>query len=127
MRAITCVSELRNESALGGWLRQIANHVCVDMIRRQRVRRTDSMDMQTVPGDGGSHSVCDKDQQEHLMSLINALPETHREIVLLHYYEDMTYAEIAQWLGIARSTVSERLNKARQMLRSGLATTRSTP
>ena len=52
-----------------------------------------------------------------MIGLVHALPPQLRETILLHYYEDMTYDEIANWLGVARSTVNERLSKARKLLR----------
>lgn len=123
VRAIAKYSDLRSGAAVGGWLRQIAHNVCVDLIRRKQVRRTEPVDIQGIPIDGGSEIASDRDQQEHIMKSINALPETQREIVLLHYYDEMTYDEIAAWVGVARSTVNERLSKARQNLRKVLATT----
>ena len=48
---------------------------------------------------------------------IAKLPMKLREVVLLYYYEDMTTEEIADALGIAPSTVSSRLKKAREKLR----------
>ena len=51
------------------------------------------------------------------MRLVNALPDPLREIVLLHYYENMTYDQMAEWLDVARSTVNDRLSKARDMLK----------
>ena len=48
---------------------------------------------------------------------IAQLPMKLREVVLLYYYQDMTTEEIADALGIAPSTVSSRLNKARERLR----------
>ncbi len=65
------------------------------------------------------------EEREHVMHHIHALPEELREIILLHYYEQLTYDQMAQWLGVARSTVSERLLKARQLLREQLCTEKS--
>jgi RNA polymerase sigma-70 factor (ECF subfamily) len=122
-RAIKHFPELRTHDAVGGWLRRIAHNVCVDMIRRQQIRRTDPVDVQTIANDATSDLPADRDQREHLMRLIRALPQSQREIILLYYYESMTYDQIAAWLGIARSTVCDRLHRARQSLRAELTTT----
>ena len=125
-RGLARIDELRSNAAIGAWLRQIARNVCVDIIRRQTVRRTSPLDVQAMPADAHHDPTSDRDQREHLMRLINALPDSNREIVLLHYYEDMTYEQMADWLGIARSTVSERLSKARYLLKTQLAMTENT-
>ena len=51
--------------------------------------------------------------------------QKHREVILLYYYENMTTDEIAQALGVAKSTVSVRLEQGRQNLRKMLERRRS--
>ena len=48
------------------------------------------------------------------------LPYRHREVVLLYYYQGMSLREISEVLGIAASTISTRLKKAREKLRHEL-------
>jgi RNA polymerase sigma-70 factor, ECF subfamily len=121
VRALSRIHELRSHEALGGWLRQIAHHVCVDLIRRQVVRATVPIEIDEVPSFGGDEAILN-DSRKHILRLIYALPETLRETILLHYYEEMTYDQMAAWLNVARSTVNERLCKARQILKQQLMT-----
>ena len=120
VRALMCIDELRSPAAMGGWLRQISHHVCVDMIRRQKVRQTSPADFNRI-ADDGTESASQCENREHVVRLVHALPESLREIILLHYYDDMTYDQMATWLNVARSTVNERLSKARQLLKQQLA------
>ena len=53
------------------------------------------------------------------------LSQKYREVILLYYYENMTTDEIAQALGVAKSTVSVRLEQGRQNLRKMLERRRS--
>jgi RNA polymerase sigma-70 factor, ECF subfamily len=119
VRALGHIHELRSHDAMGAWLRQVAQHVCIDMIRRQAVRATVPVEIQevaSIESDAAVHC----DSREHIVRLIHALPETLRETILLHYYEEMSYDQIASWLNVARSTVNERLCKARQLLKRQL-------
>ena len=116
-RALARIDELRAPAAMGGWLRQISHHVCIDMIRRQKVRQTSPADFNQI----ASVTTESAGHREHVVRLVQALPESLREIVLLHYYDDMTYDQMASWLNVARSTVNERLSKARQLLKQQLA------
>lgn len=127
VRSLASVSELRSSAAMGAWLRQIAHNVCIDMIRRQKVRQTSSTDVENVVSDAAPESAIQKEQREKVIGLIAALPESLREIILLHYYEEMTYDEMAQWLSVARSTVNERLSKARHLLKQQLVSTENAP
>ena len=45
------------------------------------------------------------------------LPRKIREAILLYYYQDMSTEEIAETLGIAQSSVSNRLRRGREKLR----------
>ena len=117
-RGLQRLENLRSHEAVGAWLRGIAHHVCVDVIRRNRVRQSTNGNIADVPAAGDN--VVGRDEQAYLIGLIHDLPQQYRETVLLHYYEDMTYDEIASWLGVARSTVNERLSKARSLLKHKL-------
>ena len=116
VRALSRIHELRSHDAIGGWLRQISHHVCVDMIRRNVVRTASQIDIDEIPSIG-SDAAIRGDSREYIVRLVHALPETLRETILLHYYEEMTYDQMASWLNVARSTVNERLCKARQILK----------
>jgi RNA polymerase sigma factor (sigma-70 family) len=120
LRGIARMHELRSPDAIGAWLRGIAHHVCVDVIRRSEVRKASNHDVANLPAAGIDEQIARGDEQAFLIGLVNDLPEQFRETVLLHYYEDMTYDEIANWLGVARSTVNERLSKARRLLKNEL-------
>ena len=51
---------------------------------------------------------------------LDALTQRQREIVFLHYYADLDYAEIATALGVSPGTVGATLTAARQRLRTTL-------
>jgi RNA polymerase sigma-70 factor (ECF subfamily) len=72
-----------------------------------------------------SGSTLADDERAIIVQQVAAIPEDLREVVLLRYYEDLTYDEMARWLGVARATVNERLAKARALLRIRLARLRS--
>lgn len=103
--------------ALGGWLRSIAQHVCIDLIRRNTRRKAEPIELFVVAMPSETNAGEDR---EALAVCIAELSEDLREVLLLYYYQDMTYDEMATWLGVARSTVNDRLSKARQQLRRRL-------
>ena len=117
LRALACIDQLRSTVAMSAWIRHIARNVCIDMIRRRKVRHSSCTDVQSIAESTDTAGLLERDQCEHVMRLVHALPDPLREIVLLHYYEDMTYDQMAEWLDVARSTVNDRLSKAREMLK----------
>ncbi|MEL6895803.1 MAG: sigma-70 family RNA polymerase sigma factor [Planctomycetota bacterium] len=116
----TVMPTIRCRSA---WLRGIARHVCIDQIRRNVVRQTSTELQSQRESKEDTETTFSADaiaeqRETHalLVQRIHGLPQALREVVLLHYFDDMTYEEMAQWLGVARSTVGERLATARQRL-----------
>ena len=55
---------------------------------------------------------------EELAQAIVLLPDKYKEVILLHYYQNMNVREIAQTLGLVPSSVSNRLIKAHARLKS---------
>ena len=55
-----------------------------------------------------------------LTMAVMQLPPRDREVITLYYYQGMTVQEIGQALGLAQSSVSNRLKKAKERLRQEL-------
>ena len=104
----------RGESAEKTWLMKIAINTCRDM------RKTGwflHMDRRVTPEMLPEASVPFEEIEEGLIMEVMNLPLRLREVVLLYYYQNMDTNEIAQTLGITRSSVSGRLQRARKKLR----------
>lgn len=57
------------------------------------------------------------ERQERLLETIRQLPEDYQNILMLRYFDDCSYKEIAQRLSMNVSAVGEKLCRIRQMLR----------
>jgi RNA polymerase sigma-70 factor (ECF subfamily) len=57
-----------------------------------------------------------KQQEQSLWEAIENLDEEHREIVNLRHFQDLSYSEIAELLGVPKGTVMSRLYRARMAL-----------
>lgn len=128
IRGFSDLGSLMHPDYFGTWLRGVAKHVCSDW-GRQRVKRDVPCEVNTCTSDSSSEMPIEiaaaKDERELVLQQISTIPEDLREVILLHYYENLTYDEMARWLGVARATVNERLSKARALLRVRLAMLRS--
>lgn len=99
------------------WLMRIAINTCKDYRRSAWFRH---LDLRT-PIEGlpeASQPMAEKDQR--LADGIIGLPRKEKEAVLLFYYQDMSYDEIAEALGISRSSVYNRLTRAKRLLKNTL-------
>jgi len=117
IKAYQHMDAFRGESSEKTWLYKIAINTCRDIRRSRWLRifdRSVDVDSLQIPVEGASVvSIA-------LMQEIMRLPDKQREVIYLFYYKDMTLAEIGRLLGAPVSTVSDRLNRARNMLRKAL-------
>ena len=98
------------------WLMTIANNLGVDTLRRRRETVEFNADMHSGPSQGPESQAVDADRSRTLHEAILELPETYSVPIILRYTEEMSYAEIAESLGITTSAVKSRLFRARNML-----------
>lgn len=61
--------------------------------------------------------------QEELGRCLNLLSQSHREVLMLRYFEDMSYEEISRVTGCGLGTVRSRLHRAKHMLRAAVEQT----
>ena len=58
-----------------------------------------------------------KETQQEVRNAVMSLPETHRDVVLCVYFQNMTVPETAKALGLAEGTVKSRLSRAKDKLK----------
>ncbi len=117
IKAYRALPAFRGECSTKTWLMRIAINVCRDMQRGswlKHISRTVTLDQLAEPSETFS------DDSLAVNIEIARLPAKLRETVLLYYYQNMKTEEIADALGIAVSSVSERLKRAREKLRTAL-------
>ena len=117
VRAWKHLSAFRGESSVKTWLSRIAANTCRSMLRttwlRMR-RKSQSVDaLLDLPAP-------EAEEHRELTRAVCALPGKYREVVVLHYMQDMKLREIAALLHIPENTVSTRLRKARKLLGEAL-------
>ena len=114
-KAYYALPAFRGDSSEKTWLMRIAINVCRN-IRRDAWFRF--VDRRITPEQLPLQPASPEDRA--LVETVMNLPYRHREVVLLYYYQGMSLREISEVLGIAASTISIRLKKAREKLRHEL-------
>lgn len=117
MKAYRNLGTFRGESSEKTWLMRIAMNTCRDMRRSSWFRHINHT---VTPEMLQDVSAAGETDEEALINEVMRLPFTLREVVLLYYYQNTDTNEISEILGIARSSVSGRLQRARQKLRTVL-------
>jgi RNA polymerase sigma-70 factor, ECF subfamily len=108
------------------WLYKVAGNHCWDMLRRRRVRQDlETGEVETLPLEHPDPSQLDRMISEHAGKEVRdglaSLPARARMALVLRYFADMSYEEIAETLGVRRAFVGVLLLRARHQLRDTLA------
>ncbi len=108
------------------WLYKVASNHCWDMLRRRRIRQDlETGDLETLPLEHPDPDQLEQLQMEHDSKHVRAglakMPDRARMALVLRYYSDMSYDEIADTLGVRRAFVGVLLLRARHQLREILA------
>lgn len=127
VKAFASLKNFRAESRFSVWLYRLTYNICIDFIRKKKRTPTvsltykdrdgDYMDMQIPDSRFVPETEAEKHElREAVEKGINALPEKHREILVMRELSGLSYDEIAQTLGINEGTVKSRLSRARRSL-----------
>lgn len=108
------------------WLYKVASNHCWDMLRRRRIRQDlETGDLETLPLEHPDPNQLEQLQIDHTSKEVRAalakLPDRARMALVLRYFSDMSYDEIADTLGVRRAFVGVLLLRARHQLRDVLA------
>jgi RNA polymerase sigma-70 factor (ECF subfamily) len=129
LRAFRALRTLAEPEKFGPWLCGIAVRTCLDWLKakeRTQVPFSTLVQDRNVDQVLGRPSPAEpeldrEDEVRKLLTEVEALPEECREVVMLYYYQDLTYRDLAQLLGVSAATVNARLTRARSLLRERLS------
>ena len=123
----TWLAALRNPPEPGlpakPWLKSVLRNLWHTRAREARRRDARERELQTWADEPASPEQVAARFEAHrlLATAVSELPEAQRTVVLLHYYEARSAAEIAGQLGVPAATVRGRLLAARAALRHRLS------
>jgi RNA polymerase sigma-70 factor (ECF subfamily) len=110
------------------WLYRVAANHCWDLLRRRRIRQDlETGDLENLPLEhpdpGQLELLVTQHTSQEVRKALDRLPSRARMALVMRYYSDMSYDEIADALGVRRPFVGVLLLRARHQLRDALAGT----
>ena len=114
LKAHKSLARFERRAALRTWLCQIAVHQGIDLGRRKKVRRADSLE-------DGLAEARERELKSALQQALAQLSEKHRTVFVLYTVKGLSYKEIAEAVGCSVGTVMSRLFYARKNLQGLLA------
>jgi len=109
-RALTNLRKLKDKDRFGYWLAAICRNVAKDMVTA-RTRQANSKSTSNVERDCNGNEANDA-----IRRAIGQLPRRMKDLVVLRYYDELSYDEISAVLGISKAAINGRLTRAKQKL-----------
>ncbi len=114
------------KAQLSTWLHRITLNRCAREKRRKRPPSFSLEETGVDLPDMGNHAhpediVIDKQEYERLMDAMDALDTRHRSVLVLRYFNDMSYQEIADVLEVPLGTVKSRISHALSYLKDRMS------
>jgi RNA polymerase sigma-70 factor (ECF subfamily) len=121
IRVYTKIGSYNPERKLSSWILSIASHYCIDKLRKHRFQLL-SWEEVLPWGWFAAHepepeqAALSQEWTGDVEKWVAALPADYRAAVILRYWHDMSYDEIAETLNTTVSTIKSRLFRARKMM-----------
>ncbi|MFQ5812763.1 MAG: sigma-70 family RNA polymerase sigma factor [Anaerolineae bacterium] len=122
LRAYTRLNTYDSERKFSSWLLAIASHHCIDRLRRRRF----TLSLDELPpwrwlasSSRPEEVVIQSEERDEIHQLLDQLPPHYRAAVILRYWYDLSYQEIAEAMETTESAVKSTLYRARRRLAQG--------
>ena len=115
----TRIASLRDEDKLQSWMYQIARNAIADYYRQQKAT-VELPEALPVPDEPVFEDEVIKDLIPSVKAMVESLPATYREALILTEYEGLTQRELAKRLGLSFSGAKSRVQRAREKLKTML-------
>lgn len=134
LRVYRKLPEFRFDSAFSTWLYRIVANLCLDQIRKRKVRKEEAASVETADGEMDRlqlipESRADVDPQRQLMSaevkdriqeVLNGLSPRERLVFEMRHYQGMRLRAIGESLGVTEEAAKNCLFRATQKMRAAL-------
>jgi len=132
LRAYTRLESYNPDRKFSSWLLSIASHYCIDRLRQRRHQMISWDELppwQGVPdmAPQPEEAALSRETQTAVHKLLQSLPGDYRAAMVLRYWHEMPYEEIAETLETSVSAIKSRLFRARQMLAEAAQQTQALP
>jgi RNA polymerase sigma-70 factor, ECF subfamily len=121
---ITCFTKLetfRGEASLQTWLYRITINRCKDYLKSwsfKNIKFSDVFLNFTKSKSEPELRLVTKDEHQELSEKVISLSLKYREVIILHYYEELSIKRISELLNLKISTVKVRLSRGRLLLKN---------
>lgn len=109
------------------WIMQVAHNSCIDSLRKRKIATTrlvqlDPHELGLLPGDidGEGNPAMEHEVLERkttVLAAMNSLPDRTRGMLLLHYFQGMSYESIGELMDATLSSVKVTIHRGKKKLK----------
>ena len=130
LRAYSQLHSYDPSRKFSSWLLSITSHHCIDQLRRRRfswlpLEAIEALEWLGADVDQPEQAVVDGEDRDEVRRLLHVLPAKYRLVLVLRYWYDMSYDEIAKTTAMSEAAVKTRLHRAREMLSEHVSRTQA--
>jgi RNA polymerase sigma-70 factor, ECF subfamily len=119
LKLMTSIQQFRGNAEFSTWLYRLVVNTCMDTARGRKLQSSgggpSALERFTAPG-SQEEDYARAQIADSVRSAVSALPPKFRIAVLLRYFDDLSYEEMAKVLNCSKGTVASRLNRGHKML-----------
>ena len=116
IRVFRGIRGLKDPSSLRPWLYRITHGIAVERIRRNTSRER-AEEAHVAESEESEDPSFAEDDSEALHAALDEVGLKHREVLVLHFLEDFSVAEIAEIVGCSEGTVKSRIHYAKRAVK----------
>jgi RNA polymerase sigma factor (sigma-70 family) len=113
-------ASLTNVNLLGAWLYRVAVTAARDVVKMQARRQKREQESAMKPQ---AQNKLTTTLLKGIDDAVSRLPDAYRQVIVAHYFQGQSYAEVGDKLGLPEETVKKRGNRGIHRLRKSLAAT----
>lgn len=118
VRMYTKLHTYQPDRKLASWVLSIASHYCIDRLRRRRgdlLSLDDEPVANVLPGQlpDPEETAVRHEVRDRVQAAVESLAPAYRVPLILRYWHELSYDEIAQVMGLSVQAVKSRLHRAR--------------
>ncbi len=117
IRAYTNLRRYKLERKFSTWLFTVASNLCRNRLRYRRYHPVISPPDQVSGGNDPAYIVAREDRSAAVRSAIDRLPASYRAPIVLRYYNELAYKEIAEILSLPEGTIKTRIHRGKMLLK----------
>lgn len=128
LRAFQHYAQLASNPAAAGWLKTTTRNLCLNHLTRYRSRWALFSELDAADSPGSYENALEsrvaravdddrRDRHERLEHAVRRLPDHQRIPLVLFHFEELSYDQIAETLGVSLGKVKTDIHRGRQALR----------